>query len=1011
MNNNRTGITASETQTPEYDAVVIGGGLLGCFAARSLTRYKLKTALLEKREDLCTGISRANTAIVYSGCDTKPGTLKSSLCVRASQTFAELCDELGVRYSQCGSLMICFGERGEGVLKKKLRDGVENGVRGIRMLTRDEVLKMEPNLSRDVYSGLFVPETGTVMPWELCLAAAENAARNGADIILNCEATGISQDVNRGGGPFYKIQTNNGTVYARAIINCAGMSADMLHEMVSEPAVRIVPTAGDYFVLDTKASGHISHVMFHEPEVKGKGLTLVPTVDGNILVGPTERPLGGADPGSGIWDPKYTEGFETEHEGLDLLRELVSEVIPALPLDSVIRSFGAVRPNPYMLKKERDGSYVMDDRSLGDFCILESKDGLFISLIGVKTPGLTCANELGIYAAGKIARALGADGINTDLRGGAKTQKHAKSLNLPPIRLGGLPFEERKAYVRENPDFGRIVCRCRGISEGEIVSAIRQCPGAVTADGVKRRTGAGSGRCQGGFCGQSVNEIVARELGRIPEFGVRDPESGHISPKATIYHTGRGDRPRSPETVRESNPNSKMYKCRTHFVGAGVLDSPIFRQGCAIDQYPFNSRTVWHADERSSPLRGGLREQKSAKSSEIPCYDVVVIGGGPAGMAAALAAAKPEPGPEPGTRDQKSADGDIADVDTNAVSAAQDVPSVLLIERGERLGGILNQCTHTGFGLTYFGEELSGQEYARRFVERVNSSQVGVFTDTMALEIDADGIITISGKKTGLARVQAKAVVLASGCRERPIGALPVAGTRPAGVFTAGAAQKMINIGGYDIGNRFVILGSGDVGLIVARELAKRGKEVIAVIEKEDKCGGLPRNRINCLEKYNIPLITRATVSKVHGVGRINGVTVVNSELKGAGAKNSEYYIECDTLITSVGLIPERELLDSFKDDLPDWLFLCGNACFVHDVVDDVTAESELVGRYAAQWACGGAESGLYNSESSPGRAGASDITDTRDAVVCIGCPKSCAVTRAAEGWEGLVCGRKTPEL
>jgi glycerol-3-phosphate dehydrogenase len=175
----------------EYDVIVIGGGLLGCFAARNLTRYNIKIALLEKREDLCTGISRANTAIVYSGCDTKPGTLKTSMCVRAAQGFAELCKELGVRYSPCGSIMVCFGERGAGVLRKKLRDGIENGVRGIRLLTRDEVLELEPNIAENVHSGLFVPDTGTVMPWELCIAAAENAVQNGAEIILNTEVLGI----------------------------------------------------------------------------------------------------------------------------------------------------------------------------------------------------------------------------------------------------------------------------------------------------------------------------------------------------------------------------------------------------------------------------------------------------------------------------------------------------------------------------------------------------------------------------------------------------------------------------------------------------------------------------------------------------------------------------------------------------------------------------------------------------------------------------------------------------
>jgi len=495
-----------------FDAIVIGGGLLGCFTARALTCYDLKVALLEKRGDLCMGISRANSAIVYSGCDTQPGTRKSSMCVRAAQNFPALCGELGVRYSPCGSVMVCFGPRGAAILRKKLEQGAAGGVRGMKLLTRGEVLELEPNIAGNVHSGLFVPDTGTVIPWELCLAAAESAAQNGAEILLNTEVTALARE---SGG--YIVRTAGGDFCARAVVNCAGLFADRVHEMAYEPRVRIVPTAADYIVLDTKAAGHIRHVLFHEPEEKGKGLTLVPTVDGNILVGATERLFPArAD------HRNEAEFFATAREGLERLRSLVTEVVPALPMEHVINSFGAVRPNPYLLRRDPGGAWVTDDRSISEFCIIEPGGEPFISFIGVKTPGLTCSGELGEYAAKKIAALLG-----------AARNEHFDPCRRPPPRLSDLPPAERDALIRDNPDYGLVACRCRGTSEGEIVDAIRRFPGAATLDGVKRRTGADTGRCQGGYCTQRIIEILARELGCGPGDITKDGEGSNVLLRGT----------------------------------------------------------------------------------------------------------------------------------------------------------------------------------------------------------------------------------------------------------------------------------------------------------------------------------------------------------------------------------------------------------------------------------------------------------------------------------------------
>lgn len=431
----------------QFDAAVIGGGILGCFVARNLRRWNISTVLIEKEEDVCKGITRANSAIVYAGYDNQPGSLKAEMTVRGNAHMPALCEELDVPFSRCGSLLVTYDEATFPRLEKKLQNGIQNGVPGLKLLSGAEAEAMEPMLKPGVVAALYAPGTGTVNPWQLGIAALENAIHNGAEVVLNTEVSRI-QKKNDG----FILETGEGMYQCKTVFNCAGLSADKVQELAFEPSVRLKLDGAEYLVLDKNAEKP-SRVIFHQADSCGKGITAIPCTEGNLLISGIRKPL--------------EVPFGTTVEGLRGLHTATKALLPTADLSKVIRSFGAVRPNPYR----------EDGESLHDFCIENPAPG-FYSLIGIKTPGLTCANELGGYLAEKAAVYLHAERNN----------------NFDPKRKG--------ICEKDN----EIICQCEQITRAEIVEAIRR--GAATVDGVKRRTGSGMGRCQGSRCAFKIEKLL-----------------------------------------------------------------------------------------------------------------------------------------------------------------------------------------------------------------------------------------------------------------------------------------------------------------------------------------------------------------------------------------------------------------------------------------------------------------------------------------------------------------------
>ena len=472
----------SEVFAMSYDVAVIGAGVIGAMTARLLSSYRLKTVLVEKTNDVAMGASKANSAIVHAGFDAMPGTMKAKLNVQGCAMMPAVCKELSVPYKNNGSLVVAFSDEEMSTIHALYERGQKNGVPQLSVIDQETLRALEPNISPEAKGALLAKSAGIVCPYELTIAATENAVSNGVDFRRNAGVTAIEDK-----DGVFTLKTTDGDIQAKYIIDAAGCHSDDIARMLGDDSVSLVVRAGEYYVLDRSVGDTVSHTIFQCPTAMGKGILVTPTVDGNLLIGPTAK------------DIPEKDNVATTAQGLETVRTLAMKSVPCVSVRSAITSFTGLRAHP----------------TTDDFIIGASKvNNRLILAAGIESPGLSSAPAAAVAIVNALFEAMG---------GEADKNPVYNPIREEPVRFRHLSDEERAALIAKNPAYGRIICRCETITEGEIIDAIHAPAGARDVDGIKRRTRAGMGRCQGGFCGSKVVEILARELKKpeneITKFG------------------------------------------------------------------------------------------------------------------------------------------------------------------------------------------------------------------------------------------------------------------------------------------------------------------------------------------------------------------------------------------------------------------------------------------------------------------------------------------------------------
>ncbi len=464
-----------------YDIAVIGAGVVGSLISMQLSQYNLKTVLIEKCNDVAMGTSKANSAIVHAGFDAKPGSLKAKLNVEGTAKMKALCERLHVPFKLTGSLVVAFSPEQRETIEELYERGIKNGVEGMEIIEQDRLREIEPQINNTACCALLAKTAGIVCPYELTVAAAETAVINGVKCERNFKVDGIDYD-----GSVFTVYAGEKCIKAKYVINCAGIFSGKIAEMIGDDSIKIISRKGEYMLLDKSMGSLANYVIFQCPSKMGKGILVTPTVDGNLLLGPSSIDIDSYD------------DVSTNSDVLDSVLEAAKLSVPCVNTRNVITSFAGLRSHP----------------ETGDFIISASeKNPAFINVAGIESPGLSASPAIAEYV----------ENIMLDILGDVEKKEDFIPARKAPVHFRNMTNEERKALIEKDKRYGTVICRCETVTQGEILDAIHSPIPATDIDSVKRRTRAGMGRCQGGFCGSKVAQLIAEEHGipldEVTKFG------------------------------------------------------------------------------------------------------------------------------------------------------------------------------------------------------------------------------------------------------------------------------------------------------------------------------------------------------------------------------------------------------------------------------------------------------------------------------------------------------------